>query len=92
MTESAIVATLHTHEIFISSCTVSRILTEDKEAYHEEKQAVVKEGLASSQPKQMDDTSARVKGKNHFNHIFCNSGFTACFTCSHKDRLPLLEI
>lgn len=92
MTESAIVATLQTHEIFISACTVSRILTEDKEAYHEEKREIVKEGLGSSQPKQMDDTSARVKGKNHFNHILCNSGFTAYFTYPHKDRLTLLEI
>lgn len=92
MTESAIVATLQTHGIFISSCTVSRILTEDKDAYHEEKQEIVKTGLASFPPKQLDDTGARVKGKNHFVHILCNSGFTAYFTRPHKDRLTLLEI
>jgi len=83
---------LQTHGIFISSCTVSRILTEDKDAYHEEKQEIVKTGLASSPPKQLDDTGARVKGKNHFVHILCNSGFTAYFTRPHKDRLTLLEI
>ena len=37
MTESAIVQTLETYGVFISSCTVSRILTDDKEAYHQEK-------------------------------------------------------
>ncbi|MBP9693075.1 MAG: transposase [Alphaproteobacteria bacterium] len=92
MTESAIVATLKTHGTFISACTVSRILTEDKQAYHEEKKEIVKEGLAASPIKQMDDTSARVKGKNYFDHILCSSSFTAYFTRSHKDRLTLLEI
>ena len=92
MTESAIVRTLQTHGILISACTVSRILTDDKEVYHEEKQDIVKEGLASSPPKQLDDTGARVKGKNHFAHILCNGVFTAYFTRPHKDRLTLLEI
>lgn len=92
MTESAIVKTLQTHGILISACTVSRILTDQKEEYHQEKQAIVKEGLASPFPKQMDDTGARVKGKNNFAHILCNSVFTAYFTRPHKDRLTLLEI
>ena len=92
MTESAIVTTLQTHGIFISACTVSRILTDHKEEYHQEKQDIVKEGLASSLPKQMDDTGARVKGKNYFTHILCNSVFTAYFTRPHKDRLTLIEI
>ena len=92
MTESAIVNTLHTHGIFISACTVSRMLTDHKEAYHQEKQEIVKEGMASPSPKQMDDTGARVKGKNHYAHILCNSGFTAYFPRPHKDRLTLLEI
>jgi Transposase IS66 family len=92
MTESAIVNTLKTHGIFISACTVSRILTENKEEYHQEKQEIVKEGLVAPLFKQMDDTGARVKGKNHFAHILCNGSFTAYFTRPHKDRLTLLEI
>jgi len=92
MTESAIVKTLKTHGIMISKCTVSRILTDNKERYHQEKRDIVKEGLASFSPKQMDDTSARVGGKNQFSHILCNGLFTAYFTRPHKDRLTLLEI
>lgn len=92
MTESAIVTTLGTHGILISKCTVSRILTDNKEEYHQEKVDIVKEGLASQLPKQMDDTGARVGGKNHFAHILCNGLFTAYFTRPHKDRLTLLEI
>lgn len=92
MTESAIVTTLQTHGILISKCTVSRILTDNKEAYHQEKQDIVREGLASFLPKQMDDTGARVGGRNYFAHILCNGLFTAYFTRPHKDRLTLLEI
>lgn len=80
MTESAIVKTLQTYGVFISACTVSRILTDNKEVYHQEKQEIMKEGLASFQPKQMDDTSARVKGRNHFAHVLCSTLFTAYFT------------
>lgn len=92
MTESAIVSTLNTHGIFISACTVSRILTENLQDYHQEKQEIVKEGLASNAPKQMDDTSARVKGKNHYVHLLCNGSFMSYFTRPHKDRLTILEI
>ena len=92
MTESAIVKTLQTHGILISACTVSRILTDHKEEYHQEKEEIVKEGLLSSLPKQMDDTGARVGGKNQVAHILCNVWFTSYFTRPHKDRLTLLEI
>jgi len=92
MTESAIVRNLGTHGILISACTVSRILTDDKEAYHAEKKDIVKEGLASSLPQQMDDTGARVGGKNHFTHILCHDLYTCFFTRPNKDRLTLLEI
>ena len=92
MTESAIVNTLETYGTFISACTVSRILTDQKEVYHQEKQDIMNEGFSSPFFKQMDDTGARVKGKNHFVHILCNSLFTAYCTRPHKDRLTLLEI
>ena len=91
-TESAIIQTLETYGVFISSCTVSRILTDDKEAYHQEKKDIVAEGIVSCLPKQMDDTGARVSGKNQYAHILCNGLFTAYFTRPHKDRLTLLEI
>ena len=92
MTESAIVKTLETYGIFISACTVSRILTDDKDAYHQEKQDIMKAGFASPLFKQLDDTGARVKGKNHFAHVLCNDLFTAYCTRPHKDRLTILEI
>jgi hypothetical protein len=40
----------------------------------------------------MDDTSARVNGKNYYAHILCNEFYTAYFTRQNKDRMTILEI
>ena len=80
------------HGIFISIGTISRFLTDDHEAFHEEKEEVVEAGLQSTLHQQMDDTSARVKGKNYYAHVLCNEFYTAYFTRQHKDRLTILDI
>lgn len=92
MTESAIAMFFKNQGILISAATISRILTDNHEIFHEEKQAIVDAGLTSSSCKQMDDTSGRVKGQNHVVHILCNQLFTAYFTRKRKDRLTILEI
>jgi hypothetical protein len=92
MTESSIVEFLKDHGILIGAATVSRFLTEDHDEFHQEKQDIVREGLISTIYQQMDDTSARVNGKNHNVHILCNEYYTAYFTRARKDRLTILEI
>ena len=49
-------------------------------------------GLQSANYQQMDDTSARVRGKNYYDHILCNEFYTAYFTRAHKDRLTIIDI
>jgi len=92
MSHSAIVEALRTYGIEISACTVSRLLTDNQEAFHQEKQDIVEAGLASGLPQQMDDTSGRFKGKNWFVHILCNALYTAFFSRPNKTRLTILEI
>jgi hypothetical protein len=92
MTELNIVEFLKVHNIMIAPATVSRFLTENKDDFHQEKKDIVEAGLESSEYQQMDDTGARVNGKNHVTHILCNPFFTAYFTREHKDRLTILEI
>ena len=41
---------------------------------------------------QTDDTSARVKGENHYTQIVCNPLYSAYFTTQRKDRLTVLDI
>lgn len=92
MTEPAIVELLSTHGIRISAATVSRIITDNHEQFHQEKADIVQAGLASTIYQQMDDTGARVGGKNCYTHILCNDEYTAYFTRPRKDRLTILEI
>jgi hypothetical protein len=49
-------------------------------------------GLASSDHAHIDDTSARVMGKNHYTHIVCNPFFTAYVTLPRKDRMTIIEV
>lgn len=92
MTEPAIVEFLETHGVMISAATVSRIITDNHGCFHQEKKDIVQAGLPSTIYQQMDDTSARVNGKNNYTHILCNEYYTAYFTRLQKDRLTILEI
>jgi Transposase IS66 family len=94
MTQSGIAGFLANHEILIGSGSISRILTQspDKEGFHQEKKNIVMAGLGSADYQQMDDTSARVKGQNYYDHILCNEFYTAHFTRPHKDRLTIIDI
>jgi len=92
MTESAILRHLTTHGIIISAATIARMIARKYDDFHQEKQDIVQEGLASSTHQQLDDTGARVKGKNHYTHVLCNHLYTAYFTRPHKDRLTIIDI
>lgn len=92
MTEPAIVQFLQDHDIQISAATVSRIITDNKEAFHTEKTDIIQAGLPSSVYQQMDDTGARVNGQNYYTHVLCNPYYTAYFTRKNKNRLTILEI
>jgi hypothetical protein len=92
MSHSAIAEALQTYGIEISACTVSRLLTDNQEAFHQEKEDIIEAGLGSLLPQQMDDTSGRFKGKNWFVHILCNALYTAFFSRPNKTRLTILEI
>lgn len=92
MTEPAIVNFLRNHGVMISAATVSRIITDNHEQFHQEKADIIQAGLPSTIYQQMDDTGARVNGKNHYTHVLCNEHYTAYFTRPNKDRLTILEI
>jgi len=92
LTESAIHHFLTTHGIKIGKASISRILTDNHEPFHQEKKDIVEAGLQSTDHQQIDDTSARVNGKNHYVHILCNDFYTAYFTRKDKTRLTIIDI
>jgi hypothetical protein len=75
----------------ISSGQLERILTEDKDAWHDEKDALLATGLQVSSQVTVDDTGARHQGKNGYTTRIGNDHF-ACFqTTAHKNRISFLQ-
>ena len=62
------------------------MLTDDLEEFYQEKADIITAGLQSTRYQHLDDTGARVNGKNHYTHILCNPFYTAYFTVPRKDR------
>ena len=91
MTQPGILDFLQTTGVVISAATVSRIITEDHDVFHQEKEDIIDAGLQGDY-QQIDDTSGRVNGQSHYVHIFSNPLYTAFFTRARKDRLTLIEI
>jgi hypothetical protein len=82
----------NTTGIQIAKSTISNILTNELEIFHEEKDAIVSAGLLATNYVHLDDTGARVKGQNNYVHVLSSPYFTGYFTREHKDRLTILEI
>ena len=74
------------------AATISRIITDKLDIFHEEKEDIVKAGLKSTPYQHIDDTGARVNGKNYYTQVLCNPYYTAFFTVPKKDRLTILDI
>ena len=92
MTQPAIKRFFGTFGIELAASTISRMLTDKHEVFHQEKADIVAEGLKSTSYQQLDDTSARVNGKNYYTHVLCNPYYTAYFTTRRKDRLTILDV
>lgn len=92
MSQPAIHRLLETTGIYLSKATISRIITDEDSIFHQEKADIVSAGLHSSIYQHIDDTGARVNGKNHYTHVLCNPFYTAYFTRPKKDRLTILEL
>jgi len=78
--------------VHISRATISRILTKDTDVFHQEKAEIFLEGLKATPYQQIDDTSSRVNGSNHYTQILCNPYYAAYFTVPNKSRENILDI
>jgi uncharacterized protein (DUF4415 family) len=92
MTELAIERFFKTFHIHIAKSTISVMITENHDIFHQEKEDIVNAGLKITPFQHIDDTGCRVNGKGHYTHILCNPYFTAYFTRPNKTRLTLLDI
>lgn len=92
MTEKPIIDFFENFGIVISPAYLSQQWTGGYDWAHQEKSDLYYQGILNADYAQIDDTSARVNGNNHYCQIICNPLFTAYFTTQKKDRLSVLEI
>jgi Transposase IS66 family len=92
MSEPKVAELLRSVGVQISDGQVSNLLIKDQAAFHAEKDALYRAGLASSPWQHLDDTSTRVNGQHGYCHIVCNPLYTAYFTTPAKDRLTVIDV
>jgi Transposase IS66 family len=78
--------------IDISAGQLSRILTEGKDPFHEEKDQLLPAALGVSPYVQVDDTGARHEGRNGYCTQIGNDLFASFESTDSKSRLNFLEI
>jgi hypothetical protein len=92
MSEQKIHQMLSDIGIQISAGHISNIIIKDNDNFHQEKSAIIKAGLESSDYQHIDDTGARVNGTNQYFSVLCNDYYSAFFTNPQKDRLTIIAI
>ncbi len=90
MSEPKIKELLHTVGISISAGEISNILIKHQDAFHQERQDILRAGLESTAWQHLDSTATRLKGQNYHCHVLCNPFYTAYCTLPSKDRIHLI--
>jgi Transposase IS66 family len=78
--------------IDISTGELNRLLTEDQEAFHQEKAELLPAGLAVSAYVGVDDTGARHQGHNGYCTAIGNDLFVSFESTDSKSRLNFLKV
>jgi hypothetical protein len=91
-TQPLILQQLSEWEIDISSGQISRILTEDKECFHTEKDELLSAGINNSDYIHVDDTGSRHDGKNGYCTHIGNESFAWFSSTQSKSRINFLEL
>jgi hypothetical protein len=92
VTQPLLLEQLHELGIDISAGQISHILTEDHEAFHQEKAALLTTGLAVSSYIGVDDTGARHQGHNGYGTALGNDWFAYFESTDSKSRLNFLQV
>lgn len=92
VTEPLLLEQLWEYGIDISAGQLHRLLTENKEPFHQEKIEVLATGLAESSYVGTDDTGARHQGQNGYCTAIGNDLFAVFESSDSKSRLNFLQV
>jgi len=91
VSEELILEQLRSCNIAISAGQLSKMLTEGHDAFHVEKEEILKAALESGQI-QTDDVGTRHKAKNCYTNVICGEFFVYLSTTGSKSRINFLTI
>ncbi len=92
VTQPKLLEQMQEWDIDISAGQLNRILVENKELYHREKQEILRVGLTVSSYINTDDTGARHQGVNSYCTHIGNEWFAWFETTPRKNRINFLEL
>ncbi len=92
VTQPLLLKMMEDWDIDISAGQLNRIIVEDKEQYHTEKQEILQVGLSVSTYINTDDTGARHQGVNSYCTHIGNEWFAWFETTKRKNRINFLEL
>lgn len=92
VTQPLILEQLNEWGVDISPCQVNRILIENKDQFHAEKDAILTAGLKLSTYINVDDTGARHNGKNGYCTHIGNKFFAWFESTNSKSRINFLKL
>ena len=92
VTEPLLLEQLWEYGIDISAGQLHRILTDNKDVFHQEKGEVLAAGLAESSYIGTDDTGARHQGQNGYCTVIGNDLFAYFASTASKSRLNFLQV
>lgn len=78
--------------VLISAGQLSRILIEDKDSFHQEKEEILPAGIAATGQIQVDDIGARHQGKSSYTTVIGNALFAFFSTNPSKSRVNFLQV
>jgi hypothetical protein len=92
VTQPLLLQQLHDLDIQISSGSLNKLITENLEVFHQEKDALLEVGIKLSSYVQTDDTSARHNGKNGYCTYIGNDLFSWFASTESKSRINFLSL
>jgi hypothetical protein len=92
VTQPVLLEALWDMGIAISAGQLQRLLTEHKDAFHEEKAEVLRVGLTNASYIGTDDTGARHQGQNGYTTAIGNDFFASFTTTDCKSRRNFLQL
>ena len=92
VTQGLLLQSLHDYGVDISEGELNRILTENQDIFHQEKDEVREAGLQTASYVGTDDTGARHQGCNGYCTVIGNDLFACFASTDSKSRLNFLQV